>query len=71
MPNTMNWQTLEYRNSQFAFIYFFKMRNMLACIDHNQLTPTRNLNYLIPQSLSFPELYVSGMHLVTERGKLL
>jgi len=37
MLNILNWQTLEYRCSQFALIYFFNLRNMLVCVDNNQL----------------------------------
>ena len=50
MIHYLNWNTLEYRRIQSTLLYFYKIRNNLVYVDHNHLLPTRNLNYLIPQS---------------------
>ena len=46
----LNWQTLEQRQKLSALIFLYKIQNNLVCVDHHHLTPTRNLNYLIPLS---------------------
>ena len=50
MLKSLNWHTLEYRRNHSSLMYFYKIRNVLVHVDHHHLIPTRNLNYLIPNS---------------------
>ena len=46
----LNWQTLEHRRKISSVILLHKIQYSLVEIDHHHLTPTRNLNFLIPHS---------------------
>lgn len=48
----LNWKTLEERRNQASLVMFFKISNGLVAVDHHHLTPTRNLNFLIPHSVT-------------------
>lgn len=50
MINDLNWQTLEQRRNISAVTYLYKIQNNIVFVDHQHLTQTRNLNYLIPYS---------------------
>ena len=63
MLNELGWPTLESRRLQTSLILLYKIQYNLVYVDHDHLTPTRNLNFLIPHSrtrtvppkLLFPE----------------
>jgi hypothetical protein len=50
MLNELGWPSLESRRLQSSLVVFFKIQYKLVYVDHNHLNPTRNLNFLIPQS---------------------
>ena len=50
MLNALNWKTLQHQRLTNSLILFYKIRAQTVAINNNYLIPTRNLNYLIPQS---------------------
>ena len=50
MLNNLKWQTLEQRRNISNVVLLYKIQNNLVWVDHHHLTPTRNLNYLVPYS---------------------
>jgi hypothetical protein len=50
MLSTLKWNSLEHRRLYNSLIFFYKIRSQAVAVDQIYLIPTRNLNYLIPQS---------------------
>ncbi|KAH3736739.1 hypothetical protein DPMN_043312 [Dreissena polymorpha] len=50
MLHTLQWNTLAHRRMTNSLIMLYKTHHQLVNVDHCHLTPTRNLNFLIPQS---------------------
>jgi len=50
MLNDLKWQTLEQHRNISNVTLLYKIQNNLVWVDHHHLTPTRNLNYLVPYS---------------------
>ncbi|KAH3701090.1 hypothetical protein DPMN_076074 [Dreissena polymorpha] len=50
MLNNLKWQTSEQRQNISNVILLYKIQNNLVWVDYHHLTPTRNLNYLVPYS---------------------
>lgn len=48
--NELSWPTLESRRLQSSLLFLYKIQYNLVYVDHSHLSPTRNLNFLIPQS---------------------
>ena len=46
----LQWKTLEQRRVHNSVVFLYKIHHHLVYVDHNHLVPTRNLNFLIPQS---------------------
>jgi len=50
MLQTLHWNTLAHRRMTNSLTMLYKIQHQLVNVDHCHLTPTRNLNFLIPQS---------------------
>ena len=50
MIKTLNWQTLEQRRINSSLTLLYKIEHHLIYVDHQHLTTTRHLNFLVPFS---------------------